>query len=329
MVEIKNTWGPPADNDIGVDLRDKRAGQLSISLRLMRGNELVQIIRNAGKRFVMEGVNDKYEFALKKSSEKERWALTNLQRQPTTKRNTIFASLPGSRYPIYGIMVEGDLVEILINSPEFKVLSAESVSADDFKQQLKVVFRSRHMSDPHNTILGGTLTFSPKDYWVLCSYNVEVKSDTLGPAKTSYKYQDLDGLPFPKDITLDYKFEGDPPIRYHLEFGKAYREKDKAAFYLTAYGIPEPADIANHVSFRVWWIAICIAGLALCTAALVFRKVAGRGLSQHIRVYQQISITYCPLKTSRKGRYLPCSKAFNRLLVVFPLDCCGVCSLCF
>ena len=56
MVEIKNTWGPPADNDIGVHLRDKRAGQLLISLRLMRGNELVQIIRNAGKRFVMEGV---------------------------------------------------------------------------------------------------------------------------------------------------------------------------------------------------------------------------------------------------------------------------------
>ncbi len=279
-VEVTYTWGDLTDK--GIDPKSPRGGCSCCKHCISKGNELIQTTYLEGirKGLRIEAVNDSYAFDLLKHESKDRsWDLTTLNRDSASRKTDRHGVLLGNTGAFEGIMIEGDWLDDLLGSAGFEILSCESVTSENAGREFRITFRCQHAVDRANTIVGGAIWFLPERFWVLSRYDVEIKSRTKGHGRAAFKYQDLDGYPFLKERVMDYKFDGDAPIRYHDEYGTVCRSNAPAsAFRLSAFGIPEPAalEATKNPAPRWPWVAVSIAGIVLCSSALVLRKYAKR-----------------------------------------------------
>jgi hypothetical protein len=153
----------------------------------------LEYLQGSGKGLRVESVNDRYAFNLYKEQAADAWGVTNINENPASTKSKRHGVLLGNTIVFYGIMVEGDWLENLLNSPSFEMISGEDAASSQSAREVKVVFRSQHAVDKANTILGGTLWFSPDKFWVLNRYDVEIESTTKGRGRAEFKYQDLAG----------------------------------------------------------------------------------------------------------------------------------------
>jgi hypothetical protein len=262
---------------------DKTIVSSAHSLFCMREDDvLIRILYDDGVTRLKAG-NNLYAFSLqKKRPEDPQWLLNNVTKNLAAAREKRLGILRDNISVFQGIMVEREWLDTLIKSQGFEVLSSENVLSDDNKPEFKIQFRSHHAVTPLDTILGGTLWFSPDKFWLLTHYEIQMDAGPPewrikgGIVQAKFQYQDLDEYPFLKDAVLAYP-DGQRPTWHHYKFGKVSRCDLKPSFRLPAFGIPEAMilDAAASDSSRKWWVVIlCLAGIVFFSSALVLRKYA-------------------------------------------------------
>lgn len=274
-VEQHTKEGSPTNGRAAVDADE--GAQYKHALRASGSNELVRTtyLKGGPGGARVEAVNDRYAFNLTNAGEGTSWMVTNVDQNPDNAKTKQYGVLLGNSIVFYGIMVEGDWLENLVNSPGFEIVSAEETGPDRSNRAVKIAFSSHHAVDGANTVLGGTMSFLPDKYWVLDRYDVEIQSKTKGRGRAEFQYQDLEGYPFLKERVQDYEFEGDKPIRYHDEFGPVTRcAAEPSAFRLTAFGIPEPGVVGSRR--HGWWVVTCLIGVVLFCSALALHRYSTR-----------------------------------------------------
>jgi hypothetical protein len=112
------------------------------------------------------------------------------------------------------------------------------------------------------------LWFDSEHFWVLKQYKIELQSDTLGSAFRKFQYCFLENVPFPEKVILDYKFEGDLPIRYITTYNSTSNKCDPVIFRLSHYGFSEPGDPVRRGN--VARIILMIAGALLIITGIYF-----------------------------------------------------------
>jgi hypothetical protein len=262
-------FGNPGTKEYEIDLR--KITTISLEHQLLGKCELFNTIRK--NRKILECVNDNYGFVLKKDEDETIWTISSLVDNPESMKSRKIGIIQGSMGIFEGIMIEGEWLESLVFSKEFKILSIENDLLD--QQSLKkIVFQSHFDIDEHNRILSGTLWLDSEHFWVLKQYKIELQSDTLGSAFKKFQYLFLEKVPFPEKIILDYKFEGDPPIRYVTTYNSTSNKCDPVIFQLSHYGFPEPSNPERKGN--VVRIILMVTGVLLIILGLYFHYRASK-----------------------------------------------------
>lgn len=264
-------YGAPTEDAVLVT--PKNSTTTSYEHKLLGQMEVFNSIRHDVE--ILECVGKTYAFALGRGRDRddERWAMRSFADDPARMKIEKLGILRGSIGIFEGIMVEGAWIESLISSGDFKILSIEVDLLDD-QQVHKIVFRSNYDIDGHDRILSGTLWFNCDGFWTLSQYQVELQSDTLGTATKRFHYHVLDGVPYPKKIILDYKFERDPPIRYVTSYQSITNTCDPSVFRLSHYGFSEPVEPSQWGNIAR--IVSMVIGILLILFGLYLRYLAKR-----------------------------------------------------
>jgi hypothetical protein len=235
-------------------------------LRLLGRNEISNFIDVDNDICYLTCINDSYGFNLTGKENKTIWRLRSMTENPSSLRRSDLGILQGCGPIFTGVMVELGWSDSLISSKDFKVISIQEEVSGQYNL-VKVVFQSSHCVDKVNCILSGTLWLDKDHFWVIHQYKIDMQSSTKGTAHKKIYYRFIDDVPYPEKVINDYKFDGDPPIRYVTNYSSIKNNCEPSIFYLKNYGFSEPSKPPVSYSRFV----LIVVGLLLIIVGLLMK----------------------------------------------------------
>jgi hypothetical protein len=263
-----------------------------------RGESALFEVQRVSKLYKSGGFSDavvsnaSYGFKLHQQLKNPQWSLSELARQPlnwpaisdqdalATVRKLI--EVPAPRNGIWSM-----LMSPLITHPGFKI---EEIMESDGLPGTRVRFS--HVPGPKERVPSarGYFRLKKDQMWIVLGYEVELSSGFQNPPATVFQrltveYQSLaDGFPIPKRVIVYHKGElkGEPrEVEGILEYDLREEDIPDSAFLLSAYGMPEPKNVATPRSGQnFWFLGAIVGGLACLVLAVILRRRIGNPASE-------------------------------------------------
>jgi hypothetical protein len=225
-------------------------------------------------------INRNYAFYIRKDDSNS-WVLKNFIDNHDFSRNKVNKLLPATTNVYEGIILLDGWLEDLVKSNGFEIIS---INKKTNNEDVELVFRSHYESCEKNWILGGTILFSPKQYWVMKQYQINAEFfDTEKNNKKSepyevtatLEYQHIDDIPFPQKshyVNIFSKTETLTLTKNYILINRTVLPQKM--FDMSHYGFPEPSHPMRRGD--VIRIILMVVGTILILVSLFMKFLARR-----------------------------------------------------
>jgi hypothetical protein len=278
---------------------------LKADVCLLGKNELglVHPTKDMGGMFELDVINSRYAFRLDKNTEETPWNLVNMWDNPNTVReDTQFnhGLLQPTAYIFEPIMIESSWLKDLMTSKEMEVISLKEQHVGD-ENYVEMQFRCQQYNvDKYVKLLGGTILFNKKYYFVIKEYNVQTEfvadgmllkngeknsGSIVSKIEKKLEYQVMNSIPYLKtsrtthDVlksTLKVDIFHLPDNNFmNIDYEIIDSNKvNNELFFLKYYGFSEPSDPVRRGN--VIRIILIVTGILLIIIGLYFRYRASQ-----------------------------------------------------
>jgi hypothetical protein len=229
-------------------------------------------------------INGDYAFYIRKKDKSSNWILKDFIDDVETARKAsinIHQLLPATINIYEGIMLHEGWLEDLVISKEFSIASIDK-TREGTQEHVELIFHSQYEPYENCRILGGRISFDPKQFWLVQKYEIDIESLSDNTSKdkflketATFEYQNINDIPFLKKSRYADVVNKSEKFVLNKEYTSITRDiLPQKEFYMSHYGFPEPSTPMRRGD--VIRIILMVAGTILILVSLFMRFLAKR-----------------------------------------------------